>query len=231
MKFSASFSRSVAMALALAFLGESAYGQNRGTSVVTVTVSTSTATPPPKKDGATSSVTLAPEVEAKLKELLDKTKVKKGEAWDTQMKKEIDDIATATGLSDAGRQTLAAAAKQAIAASMQTWAPDLPEVVRRQLARLPKESAVAMIVQAQDQLGAVLDWSDVSSQSKAPDQQDVWTKALHQTLTPAQFEAWSQSRSKHKDEIEKQIADVLKNGAGRTHDRQTNAMMNEWQGH
>ena len=152
-----------------------------------------------------------PEVEAKLKELLDKTKVKKGEAWDAQMKKEIDEIATVTGLSDAGRQSLAAAAKQAIAASLQNWAPDLPDVVRRQLARLPKQAAVAMIVQAQDQLGAVLDWSDVSSQSKAPDQQDVWTKALHQTLTPAQFEAWSQSQAKHKDEIEKQIADVLKN--------------------
>ena len=218
MKFSASFSRSVGMALALAFLGAAvARGQ-----MVIIT--------PPKKSGAASSVTLAPEVEVKLKELLDKTKVKKGETWGAQMRKEIDDIAYVTHLPDAGRQKLAAAAKQAIAASLQSWAPDLPDVVRRQLARLPKQAAVAMIVQAQDQLGAVLDWSDVSSQSTTPDQQDVWTKALHETLSPAQMDAWTQAQSKHKDEIEKQIADVLKNGADRTHDQQTNAMMNECKG-
>jgi hypothetical protein len=215
MKFSASFSRSVGMALALALLGAAAV---RGQMVIIK---------PYKKSDAASSVTLAPEVEAKLKELLERTKVKKGEAWDAQMKKEIDEIATVSGLSDAGRQSLSAAAKQAIAASLQNWAPTLPDVVRRQLARLPKQSAMAMIVQAQDQLSEVLDWSDVSSQSTAPDQQDVWTKALHQTLTPTQLDAWSQSQSKQKDEIEKQIADVLKNGADRTHDQQTNVMMNE----
>jgi hypothetical protein len=215
MKFSASFSRSVGMVLALAFLGAAAV---RG-QVVIIT--------PPKKSGAASSVTLAPEVEVKLKELLDKTKVKKGEAWDAQMKKEIDEIATVTGLSDTGRQSLAVAAKLAIAASLQNWGPDLPDVVRQQLARLPKQSAVAMIVQAQDQLGAVLDWSDVSSHSTAPDQQDVWTKALHQTLSPTQLDAWSQAQAKHKDDLEKEIANVLKNGADRTHDQQTNAIMTE----
>jgi hypothetical protein len=218
MKFSASFSRSVGMALALAILGAMLA---RGQAVIIK---------PYKRSDASSNVTLAPEVEAKLKELLDKTKVKKDETWDAQMKKEIDDVATVTGLSDAGKQSLAVAAKQAVAASMQNWAPDLPDVVRRQLARLPKESAVAMIVQAQDQLGEVLDWSDANSHSTVPDQQDIWSKALHQTLSPTQFDAWSQSQSKHKDEIEKQIADVLKSGADRTHDQQTKAMMNECKG-
>jgi len=217
MKFSASFSRSVGMALALAFLGGAVV---RGQMVTIRTVALD-------KSTAASKVTLSPEVEAKLKELLDKTKVKKGETWDAQMKKEIDEIAQVTTLSDAGQQKLATAAKQAVAASLQSWAPDLPDVVRRQIARLPKDAAVAMITQAQDQLGAVLSWSDVSSQSTAPDQQDVWTKALHQTLSPAQMDAWTQAQTKHKDDIEKQIADILKSGADRTRDQQTNAIMAE----
>ena len=217
MKFSASFSRSVAMVLALAFLGGTLV---RGQMVMIQTAA-------PDKKGAASKVPLSPEVETKLKELLDKTKVKKGETWDAQMKKEIDEIAHVTALSDAGQQKLAAAAKQAIAASLQSWAPDLPDVVRRSLARLPKEAAVAMIAQAQDQLGAVLSWSDVSSQSTAPDQQDVWTKALHQTLSPAQMDAWTQAQTKHKDDVEKQIADVLKSGADHTRDQQTNVIMAE----
>jgi len=218
MKFSAAISRSVGMALALAFLGGA---MARGQAVIISHTQT------PKKSGAVSGVTLAPEVEAKLKDLLDKAKVKKGEAWDAQMKKEIDDIAHITGLPDAGQKALAEAAKQAVAASMQDWAPKLPDIVRAELARLPKQTAVAMMAEAQDQLDAVLSWSDASSQDVAPDKQDTWTKALQQTLTPAQMEAWTQTQTKHTDDIEKEIANVLKNATDRTRTQQTNAIMAE----
>jgi len=215
MKFTAPISRSVGMALALAFFGGAVA---RGQMVIMGA---------PDKSAAASKVTLSPEVEAKLKGLLDKTKVKQGENWDADMKKEIDEIAHVTTLSDAGQQKLAAAAKQAIATSLQNWSPALPEVVLRDLARQPKEAAIAMIEQAQNQLGAVMSWPEIGSQSTAPDQQDVWTQALRQTLSPAQLDAWTGTQAKHKDHIEKEIADMLKSSTDRTGAQQTNAIMAE----
>ena len=215
MKVSVPILRSVGMTLALAIFGNAARGQ------------AANVPSPAASDAAQSKVALAPEVEKELGELMDKMKARKSEASNWQMKKEIDEIARVTGLSNNGRQILTDAARQAVAASSQTWAPNLPDVVRRQLAGIPKEQAVAMLTQAQDQLGAVMSWSDMSSDSAEPDQQDVWTKALSQALTPAQLAAWTQAQAKHKDDLEKEIADVLKNGADRTRKEQTNEIMSE----
>jgi hypothetical protein len=219
MKFSAVNLRSVEMALTLALLGSAlARGQDWAVGAVHVVA---------QNTAPSSKITLAPEVESKLKELIEKAKVKKGEAWNAEMKKEIDDLAQTAALSDAGQQTLAAAAKQAVAASLQTWSPDLPDAVRRHLSRIPPQQAVALIEQAQEQFGAAMSWSDSGPSSVLPDQQDVWTKALRQTLTPAQLEAWTQERNKRKDEAEKQIAAVLKSGADRNRDQQMSLMTSE----
>ena len=201
------------MALAWTIAGAAAAQEQLcGASIVTVTPANNA--PPPKKSDA-SSVTLAPEVEKKLQELLDKIKVKKGEYWDDQMKKEIDEIARTTGLKD--WTPLNAAAKQAVAASLYSYAPKLPDMFRKQIALIPKEQVLAMLDQAQEQIGAMAQADpEFTGDMVAPDEQEVWTKALQQALTPAQFDAWTQTRAKHKEESEKEISNVLKNGADRT---------------
>ncbi len=163
----------------------------------------------------TSSVTLAPEVEKKLQDLLDRTKLSKGEYWDDQMKKEIDEIAKVTGMKDEGWQILDAALKPAVKASLDAWSPKMPDEVRRGLAMMPKEQALAMLDQAQDQIGAMA-MVDLSGDMVAPEDQDIWAKALRQALTPGQLDAWTQVQTKRKDDIEKEIGDALKNGADRT---------------
>src|SRR5271156_112886 len=149
MKFAAPISRSVGMALVLAFLGSaSAHGQNRGTSVVTVTVSTSNAASPAKKDDALSKVPLAPEVQKKLDALIDKMKTARGEYWQGQMDKEVDRLTKDTGLADQGRQALQAASKQAVADSMKAWMPKIPDDALRQLTSLPKAQVLSQLDQA-----------------------------------------------------------------------------------
>jgi hypothetical protein len=227
MKFAVPISRSLGMALALASIGCNSRAQDVAYAVMGKTTTT-TATPnTTAKKSSTSDIALAPEVEKKLQELLDKAKVKKGDSWNDKMQKEVDDITAATSLSDPGKQALDAAAKQAVTASLANWSPKLPEVVRRELGQMPKEQALSMLTAAAQQLDALLSWSDMATPSVSPDEQDVWTKALHQTLTPAQFDAWTQAQDKHKDDVEKEISTLLKTGADRARMQETNQIMGE----
>jgi len=224
MKFPPRFLRLMGMALALACLGENAARAQDG--MAYAVIGQTQATDATAKKKSASSVTLPPDIEKKLQALLDKTKVRKGEYWDDQMQKEIDEIAKVTGLKDEGWQALRAASRQAVTASLDAWAPKMPDIVRKELALIPKEQALAMLDQAQDQIAA-MSQTDVTGNMVLPDDQDVWVKALHQALTPAQFDAWTQAKAKHKDAIEKEIGDILKNGADRTHDTETQVMTAE----
>jgi hypothetical protein len=222
MKFALPLLRSIGMALAWAFVVCAVVRAQDDLTDWSVGHTQISDTAAKKKD--TSAVTLAPDLEKKLQDLLDKAKAKKGEYWDDQMKKEIDDIAKLTGLQD--WMPLNAAAKQAVTASLDAYAPKLPDMFRRQIALIPKDQALAMLDQAQEQIGALAE-TDMTGEMVAPDEQDVWVKALHQTLTPAQFDMWSQAQTKHKEDVEKEINDVLKNGADRTRDQETQTIQEE----
>jgi hypothetical protein len=191
-----------------------------------VVIETSTTTTTAKKDHS-SGVALSPDIEKELQQLLDKAKVLKGDKWNDKMTKEVEAITAATSLSDAGQQALTTAAKQAVGASLAGWAPKLPDIVRQQLAQMPKDQAKAMLDAAQQQIEAMLNWTDMGTPSTSPDEQDVWKKALGQTLTPAQLDAWTRAQTTQKDDVEKEIAGLLKNGADRTRDQETNEIMAE----
>ena len=226
MKSAGPISRSVGMTLTLAFFG--------GASACGQTTAASASTTSPQNDHAAPTITLAPEVQKKLDAFLDKMKTGRGDYWQSKLDQEADEITKATGLSDQGHQALQAASKQAVADSMKAWTPKMPDEVLRQLASVPKDQLLAQLDQAMTMLNQAQMEDALRMQfggdMSAPDQQDSWKTALHQVLTPAQLDAWTQKQSTQKSEAEKQIADILKNGADRTQAEETNEIMAECKG-
>ncbi len=207
-----------------AFYGDGA-GDSRQQPGQVQTVVVRNGAPPPGNDAA-SKVTLDPEVEKKLQEILDQVKVRKGDIWTLQMKRKIDSIANVTGLKDDGEQALNAASKQAVTASLSAWTPKFPDAMLRQFSTIPKDQSLAMLSQAQGQIASVAQ-SNILGDNVEPEDQDVWTKALHQTLTPRAIRHVDTVPAKVKNDADKEIADVLKSGAERTRTQETNEVMAE----
>jgi hypothetical protein len=167
--------------------------------------------PAPQDEAAPDKITLGPELEAKLKQVLDKAQVARSHYLGLQMNKEIEDVAGATGLGDAGKQALAPAAKQAVEASVEGWLGKLADIIRKELVQQQPAQASVMLDQIMAQVD-VLAQTNGPLQFVQPFEEDVWTKALRQTLTPAQSAAWDKVLADRKDQIEKQVGTILDQG-------------------
>jgi hypothetical protein len=179
------------------------------------------------KDSAKTKTPLSPQLEAKLKEIIDKAKVDAGKSWDERIKKEIAAIATVTGLNDAGQKALEPVARQAASVWIDGWSTKLDDSLRKELSLNP-----ALALRMLDQMSQIVGFSQLafsqvglSGNLVPPFQQDIWNKALHQTLTAEQIAAWDKSEADRKATVEKEIGDALKNGADRIHEEQTQAML------
>src|SRR5882757_3332934 len=74
-----------------------------------------------EKEKAKPKVTLSPEKEAKLAEVLKKAAVAKRKSWTVRMKKEIERVTKTTGLGADGVKALELAAEQAADACLDDW--------------------------------------------------------------------------------------------------------------
>lgn len=184
---------------------------------------------PEKKETAPPKTPLAPEVEAKLKEFVDKVKVEKVKAWDLRMKKEIEDVTKVTGLGEEGGKSLEAPAKRAVEAAVDSWASKSGDMLRKQLSLMPSEQAVNMLDQTLAQVAQVAR-SDWSGEVILPFAREDWIKALHQTLTPDQEAAWDKAQADRKESVEKEMGDILKRGADKIHEAQMQEILSECKG-
>ena len=219
MKVGCPILRSLGMALVLTILGHAAaWGQ-------------AAVVQPPKNSSPPSKGTLGPEIEKKLQGIMVQAKKQKHGFWDSQMKKRIDDITQATSLNDDGVKALWKAEGEAVTASTDEWGDKVLEFFHKQLAMFPRDQLLAMLNQVtenQARTGILpMDDGPIAGQFVAPENQDVWTKALHQTLSPTQFDALTQAQSKEKATIEKEIGTILDNAANRMRDQQTNAITSQ----
>ncbi len=218
MKVCAPISRSVGMALALPLLGSAAA---RGQAVIITETQTTTV-----KTDAKPNATLSPEVEKKLQAIMERARKQKRGAWDFQINKRIDDITKTTALNDNGVTALRKAAELAVSASTDEWAEKSMAFARKTFVSFPKDQLLVMLDQALASNGPLpMDDGPIAGQFVVPENQDVWTKALHQTLTAAQLDAWTQAQAKEKDAAEKEISTILKNSADRTRDMETSEIM------
>ena len=177
---------------------------------------------PPDKDPAETIPALPPQIETKLKELIDKAKVDAGKSWDDRITKEIDDIAGVTGLNDEGKMALEPAAKQAVANWINAWSVKLTELLRKELSQNPNLASRML-----DQMSQVVSFTQLSlaGDLTPPFDQDIWIKALHQTLNADQLVAWDKAQTDRKAAIEKEVGDALKNGTDRIVEQQSQAML------
>jgi len=229
MKVAVPILRSLGMAAALLSLGHgSAHGQADAGPAVTGET-TVAKTSPPTKDSKPEKTDLPPEAQKLLQDLFDKAKTQKATLWNAEMKKQIDDIAKATSLNDAGRQNLATAANQAVAASAEQWGNKSMEFARKQFAMMPRDQLLAMLHQAERQPAMMAQGEDmpIAGQFVEPKDQEAWTKALKQVLTAAQLDAWTQAQAKQKAEVEKQVSSIIKNGEVRIRDQETHQITSE----
>ncbi|HEX4140628.1 MAG TPA: hypothetical protein VHY09_09795 [Candidatus Methylacidiphilales bacterium] len=210
------------MALTCVFVGGACV---RAQDVVVMETTTNTTA---KKDSPAPHAALSPAVDKKLQKVLEIAKKQKRGYWDFQMKKRIDAITQATSLNDDGVKALWTAEAQAVSASTDDWANKSLEFARKQMAMFPQDQLLAMLDQALARGGALpMDDSPIGGQFIAPEDQDVWTKALHQTLSPTQLDAWKQAQDKEKAAVEKEISTILKNAADRMRDQQNTEVMAE----
>jgi hypothetical protein len=214
MKVAPSLLRYLGMALAFA-ASPLAHGQQ-----VSVTVAPA---PPPANGGKTQ---LAPELEKKVQEVFGKVKQKKTDYWNKQMSGKIDQLAKNVPLDDQKRQTLEDASKQAVTASVGMMDSQV-DMLRRQLVTMPVHQAKQMLDQVLVHLDQITEMAQSDPNVPDPDTQDVWVKALHAVLTPAQYAAFARSQNTLDDATRKQIADVIKSGLDRTRQMQTDEAMAE----
>ncbi len=160
-------------------------------------------------------IVLEPKLEVKLKAFLDKAKVAKGKLLDERMKKEIEDIVKVTGLGDAGQQALEMQAKPVVEACVADWASKLGVVIRQEISSQPTMQAGMILDQMQGRVDLIVQ-GGFQTETIMPMEQDGWTQALHKTLSPEQTVAWDKTLAERKEAIEKQMGDILKNGADRT---------------
>jgi hypothetical protein len=235
MKAAVPILRSLVLAEALLLLG---HGNARAQDDIDMTYATFghttvAKTPPPVISGQPEKSDLPPEAQRLIQDLVEKAKTQKSAGWDAEMKKQVDDIATTTGLSDAGRQTLATAANQAVAASAEEWGKNLTDIVSKQFAMIPKDRRMAMLRFAAQHRTHRMSMAESDPQAGpilAPKDQGVWTTALKQVLTPAQFDTWAQAQASQKTDTEKAINAFIKNATAETRAQETKEMMSECKG-
>ena len=177
-----------------------------------------------KSDGGQEKSLLSPQLEAKLKDFIDKARVEKIKVWQARMTKLIDNVATVTGLSDDGKKALEAPAKAAVAIAIVDWQAKSIDVMRRELMLMPPDQAAMILNQRLPQF-AVFAQADWLPGITLPFDEDAWTQGLKQTLTPDQMTAWDKSEDDRKQAIEKEMGDLLKNGVDRIRQQQTQEIL------
>ena len=186
---------------------------------------------PAKSGDGSSKVLLPPDMEAKLKSFIDKTKDEKIKRWNARMTKQIDAVAKVTGLDDAGKKALAGPAQQAVTAAIAAWEPQAIDLIRKEMLLMQPEQVAMILNQRMNQFSAFAqaDWLP-GAYVTVPFEEEVWTNALKQTLSPDQMTAWNKAEDDRKAAIEKQMADLLKTGADRIRQEQTQQILSECAG-
>jgi len=180
------------------------------------------AIPPAPKKAALSA-----EAESKFKEFIDKAKTEEIKAWDDRIKKKIDEVATVTGLGEDGKKALEPAARQAVTAWTDEWSAKLEETIRKELTQNPELAALRLAQMARFVSISQMDWN-WPVETVPPFEQDVWTKALQQTLTPEQLATWTKAEADRKDAITKEIDGPLKQGTERIREQQMSSISSEY---
>ena len=125
-----------------------------------------------------------------------------------QMKKKVDDVVQATGLDDAGRKALEAAAAKAVDQSVETSKTGVADVLEVQM-KSAGLASIGVFEQMEANVDSVVTWAQAEV-GVWPTDQPAWTDALKQTLTPAQAAAWKSEEAKQTAAAEAEIADYLK---------------------
>jgi hypothetical protein len=126
------------------------------------------------------------------------------------MKKKVDDVVQVTGLADAGKKSLEAAAAKAIDQCMEKAKASLADFLQSQI------KAPSMMVNPFGTLSAMAAnakstayWAQLRG-GNWPADQPAWTGGLAQTLTPAQAAAWQAAETKRTQAARAEIGDYLK---------------------
>ena len=145
------------------------------------------------------------------------------------MSKIIDNVAKATGLGDDGKKALETAAQPAVAAAIGGWESKSLDTMQKEVKLMPPEQANMMLAQRLPQYAAFAQ-ADWIPGVVLPFEEKEWSDGLKQTLTPDQLAAWQKSEDDRKAAIEKEMADLLKNGVDRTRTQQTQQILSECTG-
>ena len=163
---------------------------------------------PVKKEEAKLKTTLPPNMEAKLARFLEKVKEAKRKLLKERMRKEIENIAKATGLNPDGVKTLESASQQVNDLCLDDWMNKMEELLRREL----RQSAAA----ASQILDQMLGQPELYANQDAvfgyvrPSDQGAWTEALKRALTPEQTAAWQKIQTERLQAFQKEMGDFLK---------------------
>ena len=151
----------------------------------------------------------SPQVQAKIDEFMKRVTEAKRKVWTARMKKEIDDVAAATGLGEDGKKALADPAKTAVDECVGEWGVKMAKLFNQFFTQQPAE-----LIPELDQLIQQADFyaanEEMFSDYMQPIDHPAWTGALRKILTPGQAALWAAAQRERKKAIEDQMGELLK---------------------
>lgn len=175
-----------------------------------------------KKAEAKPKVTLSPEKEAKLAEVLKKAGEAKRKFWSVRMKKEIERVVKVTGLDAAGTKALDALAEEAMNACLGGWITTFGESWRKYLGEQSEVTVEMEEIVAQLDQTAQMDWY---GEYVRPIEHPKWEEGLRQTLGAERMAVWEKAQKERNEAIEKEAAGVVKAMVDQTCDQQRNGLL------
>ena len=169
------------------------------------------------KEDEKPKVTLSPEKEAKLAELLKKGTEAKRKVWGTQMEKEIARVRETTGLGAEAAKALGPVAEQAAEACMAGWKTVFGDGWRVFFKEQADEGFEMDQVMSQLDESVQMDWY---GEYVRPYEHPKWKEGLQRVLSAEQFAAWERAENDRKAAVAKEGATVIKTMVDRTREQQ-----------
>src|SRR4051794_10308986 len=142
---------------------------------------------------------LSPEVEAKLKEFMQRMTAARGKIYTKRMEEEVQEVVKVTGLDAAKAKSLEKPAAEASEATLKLWSAKAEVLIRKAYGQMGEQS-LQVLMQALPQAEQTAHEAFIPNVPKAIDH-SLWTDALKNALTPEQAQLWAKHLEERKAKV------------------------------
>lgn len=171
---------------------------------------------PPVIDTRTP-VVFAPEVEARVSEVLERSREAKRTRWAERMGRELDEVTRITGIDDATRKALQPLVNDLIASSSREWFPKFRDWLRNYISPYADQLETVEQFLSQTEIFANMDWFGGYFR---PFEDPRWLEGLKRAMTPEQSAALEKALAEKKQAVEKETGEILQRSIEQTRAQQ-----------